>query len=75
MNDTERVIGALEEFKRSSEKRADSFEAKTDERFDKIEEKLESLNNFKIKVTAYAILAVIVAKVLAESVISVLAKS
>ena len=51
MNDTERVLGRLEEFQKNSEKRFDEI---TD-RFEKMDEKLDALNEFKWRMAGGAI--------------------
>lgn len=50
MKDVERVIGALQEFKSTTERRLDSMEVKTDKRFDSLDVKVDSVIHLKWKI-------------------------
>lgn len=51
MNDTERVLGEIKEFKRQSEKRFDRFEVAVSHRFDKLESEVKKTSHWRWKVT------------------------
>lgn len=55
MNDTERVLGELQEFKRA-----------TIEKLDRIEDRVKSLDEFKLKVTGAMVLVVAVIEILGQ---------
>lgn len=51
MNDTQRIIGELKEFKRATLDRLSGLESQVDDRFEKLQKKVDALNAFKWKAT------------------------
>jgi nitrogenase subunit NifH len=71
MSDTERVIGALTEFKKATETRLAGIEKEQKE----TRKDIANLNTFKVKMSAYLVVAVFVIEVIAKGIIEVLAKA
>lgn len=63
MDLSDRVIGALQEYKEASEKRQDRFEKSVEERFNRVDSQLESLKSFKWKAVGALIVVCFVIKV------------
>lgn len=49
MNDADRILGSLQEFKESTNRRLDEMKRDTEKRHDSLEQKVDSLQEFKWK--------------------------